>query len=527
MRNDTQSKRLQGMRKGVDASDSIHYERGRWCCPLYPLRIPRHSFKSAPGGSVSRGAEMRAERRSVRQLASSMAAGLPSSATDTATAPVHPLYPHPHTIMRCTLTHLHRLTHLTAFRPLFPVFSHHSSPQHHRNRFSTSSSTTVVPRSSPTSSSTMLAVVLERFITSRPGVVHLPHHRPPSLLSVDLSPTDVVVRVICAGVNPSDIKNVTGQMPHTTLPRTVGRDFSGVVCRTHPSASHILHRPVYGTGGELGYLRDGSHAEYLLLPLTALTPKPPSLTHAQAACVGVNFITAYTGLHLVGGLSPHDTVLVTGASGGVGTAVRQLAKLHGARVITVDRTPPKSPPPPTPTSADLALYLADLPPGLRRSPRHRRRPPPVHRPAGRRAHGGFVGGGRIQADGERADADLRLAGRGGGGASAANPGEQRPPRQHLHQAHEAVSLDLHDMYRRQLRLLGANSLYVDAVQSAKVLGEWGARFEAGEVTPAAIGEIVDVRRDGGKGVGAAYASVAKGARGKVVLAFDMQMAEQR
>ena len=372
----------------------------------------------------------------------------------------------------------------------------------------------------------MLAVVLQRFITAD-EVPSISLTTVPSLLSVDLSPTDVVVRVICAGVNPSDIKNVTGQMPHTTLPRTIGRDFSGVVCRTHPSASHLLHRAVYGTGGELGYLRDGSHAEYLLLPLTALTPKPATLTHAQAACVGVNFITAYTGLHLVGSLTPHDTVLVTGASGGVGTAVRQLAKLHGARVITVDRTPPKSPPSPNPTSADIALYLADLPQGfadlpatVAALPLFDAQPEDVHtvdslggkgfRPMGKGPTLIFDSlGGAVVAP------LLRTLASNGRLVNIST------------KAHESVSVDLHDMYRRQLRLLGANSLYVDAVQSAKVLGEWGARFEAGEVTPAAIGEIVDVRRDGGKGVGAAYASVAKGARGKVVLAFDMQMAEQR
>jgi NADPH2:quinone reductase len=69
-------------------------------------------------------------------------------------------------------------------------------------------------------------------------------------------------------VNPSDVKNVEGQMERTVLPRVPGRDFSGA------------SRPeVWGTGFTL----DGSHAELIGIPGAALWRKPSRLDHAQAA----------------------------------------------------------------------------------------------------------------------------------------------------------------------------------------------------------------------------------------------------
>jgi len=91
-----------------------------------------------------------------------------------------------------------------------------------------------------------------------------------------------------------------------------------------------------------------------------LPPSRSSWTYAQAAVVGVNFVTAYSGLHLVGRLQASDVVLITGASGGVGTAVRQLAKLAGAAVITVDRRRPQPDAATSPQSADAPSTLSDL-----------------------------------------------------------------------------------------------------------------------------------------------------------------------
>lgn len=79
-------------------------------------------------------------------------------------------------------------------------------------------------------------------------------------------------------------------MSGTTLPRTPGRDFAGLVV---DGPSSILNTEVWGSGGELGFTRDGSHAEFLVIPASGVSPEPRNLSFEQAACVGVNFITAY------------------------------------------------------------------------------------------------------------------------------------------------------------------------------------------------------------------------------------------
>ena len=94
---------------------------------------------------------------------------------------------------------------------------------------------------------------------------------------------EVLVQVAAAAVNPSDVKNVLGLMPHTTLPRTPGRDFAGVVTAGPPD---LRGMEVWGTGGELGFTRDGSHAEYLRLPRAAVRPRPTALFPEEAATVG-------------------------------------------------------------------------------------------------------------------------------------------------------------------------------------------------------------------------------------------------
>lgn len=74
---------------------------------------------------------------------------------------------------------------------------------------------------------------------------------------------EVLVKVQAAAINPSDVKNVLGKMSQTTFPRTPGRDFAGVIKQ---GPADLMGRPEFGTGGDLGFLRDGSHAEYLIVP---------------------------------------------------------------------------------------------------------------------------------------------------------------------------------------------------------------------------------------------------------------------
>jgi NADPH:quinone reductase-like Zn-dependent oxidoreductase len=103
-----------------------------------------------------------------------------------------------------------------------------------------------------------------------------------------------VVRVEAASVNPSDVKNIAGRMSQTTLPRIPGRDYSGVVV---DGPEEWINQEVWGTGGDVGFTRDGSNAEYIQVPVASLVRKPETLSFEQAACVGVTFVTAWCALN--------------------------------------------------------------------------------------------------------------------------------------------------------------------------------------------------------------------------------------
>jgi NADPH2:quinone reductase len=144
------------------------------------------------------------------------------------------------------------------------------------------------------------------------------------------------IKILAASVNPSDVKNVQGKMEGTILPRIPGRDFAGIVA---DGPANFLGTEVWGTGGDVGFTRDGSHAEFIVVPVGVLTPKPQKLSFEQAACVGVNFVTAYLGLVTRAKLQLGETLLVTGARGEVGSAVLQLGQRLNARLIAADRMP--------------------------------------------------------------------------------------------------------------------------------------------------------------------------------------------
>lgn len=145
-----------------------------------------------------------------------------------------------------------------------------------------------------------------------------------------------VVQVGAAAVNPSDVKATLGLMPKAVWPRTPGRDFAGTVI-DGPSA--WIGRQVYGSGGDVGITRDGSHARYLLLPEAALRERPRNISMDEAGAVGVPFVTAYEGFRRSGMPQAGQVVLVLGANGKVGQAAAQLAAQAGAKVIAVQRRP--------------------------------------------------------------------------------------------------------------------------------------------------------------------------------------------
>jgi len=164
-------------------------------------------------------------------------------------------------------------------------------------------------------------------------------------------PGEVAVDVRAAGVNPIDVKRYGGGMgaDPSQLPMRLGYETAGVVRAVGPDAVGPAG-PVSVGDEVIAYSVPGGYAETLLAPATSVLPRPPELSWEQAAGL---MLTGVTAVHLVRAtrIGAGDTVLVHGASGGVGLMAVQLAAARGARVIGTAR----------PANADLLRELGAEP----------------------------------------------------------------------------------------------------------------------------------------------------------------------
>ena len=192
----------------------------------------------------------------------------------------------------------------------------------------------VVPKVSPAGAMTMRAVVQHRY-------------GPPSVLAVSEvgipSPGrgDVLVRVRAASVHPGDYFVMTGvpyivrlayglRRPRNGIP---GRDLAGVVAAVGKDVTAF--RP----GDEVfGWSTAGTLAEYACVPEDHLVPVPANVSVMDAAAVPTSALTALQAMRKIANVQPGQTVLVTGASGGVGSFAVQIAKALGAEVTGVCST---------------------------------------------------------------------------------------------------------------------------------------------------------------------------------------------
>jgi NADPH:quinone reductase len=145
---------------------------------------------------------------------------------------------------------------------------------------------------------------------------------------------ELLIEVKAAAVNPSDVKAATGLMAYAVFPRTPGRDYAGVVI---DGPADWIGREVFGSSGDLGIRRDGTHATHLVVETEAVVEKPRTISWEEAAGIGVPFVTAMEGFRRAGMPKPGEAVLVMGVNGKVGQAAVQIASWHGARVIGVVR----------------------------------------------------------------------------------------------------------------------------------------------------------------------------------------------
>lgn len=143
-------------------------------------------------------------------------------------------------------------------------------------------------------------------------------------------PGQVVVRVKAAGVNPVDAYIRTGAYARTpALPYTPGTDAAGVVESVGAGVTGVA----VGDRVYVAWSLSGTYAEQALCAESQVHPLPERVLYAQGAAVNVPYATAYYGLFLRGGAIAGETVLVHGASGGVGVAAVQLARAAGMTVI--------------------------------------------------------------------------------------------------------------------------------------------------------------------------------------------------
>ena len=143
-------------------------------------------------------------------------------------------------------------------------------------------------------------------------------------------PGQVLVRVHAAGVNPYDtyMRNGTYAIK-PPLPYTPGSDAAGVV----EAVGERVTRRKKGDRVYTAKTVSGAYAEYALALESQVQPLPEKISYAQGAGVWVPYGTAFTALHHHAHARAGETVLIHGASGGVGTAAIQLAQAMGMTVF--------------------------------------------------------------------------------------------------------------------------------------------------------------------------------------------------
>jgi NADPH2:quinone reductase len=289
---------------------------------------------------------------------------------------------------------------------------------------------------------------------------------------------EALIQVKAAAINPSDVANVAGRFKKTTLPRTPGRDFAGVVIKGMQDEGE----EVWGSAPILGMERDGSHAEYVVVPLQTISPKPKSLSLAQAAAIGVPFITAWSAVVSAAQIQSGETILIVGAAGAVGQAATQIADWKGARVIGADTKSDKI----SGAESVVNTKTEDL----------RERVRELTSGKGVDVVLDAVGGPMFEPA-------LRSLAWGGRQVAISSKGDPR------------VTFNLVDFYHNSSRLLGLDSYGLTPQQIAEIESELHAGFEKGVLKPPQI-ESVPFE----KAVDA-YGRVAAGeATTKQVLSFD-------
>jgi NADPH:quinone reductase-like Zn-dependent oxidoreductase len=263
---------------------------------------------------------------------------------------------------------------------------------------------------------------------------------------------EVLIEVRAARLNRNDLSNVMGRLPYTTIPRTPGRDYAGIV---KDGPSELLGQEVWGTGKENGFIQDGSHAAYIKIHRDAVSIKPKSLSFTQAANCGTPYITAW---HAIEGCQVQESmkIVVIGASGAVGNAAIELALRRKAQVLALVRNESqlkelrlRG------VQADLCKAESSLE-SLKKTIYHY-----------------FAGGPDVIFDttGHWLPAAIDAIGRFGKVAVIVAPGDGQ------------VAISVRNLYRNGASIVGVNSLLYSAHECAVTLNQLAFDFDAGLMRP--------------------------------------------
>jgi NADPH:quinone reductase-like Zn-dependent oxidoreductase len=166
-------------------------------------------------------------------------------------------------------------------------------------------------------------------------VVVLTSHGGPEVLRVEERPDpplgagEVRIAVRAAGVNFADTAARVGVYPDAPKPPCVlGYEVAGVV----ESVGAGVESPSVGDRVVAG-VRFGGYAERVVVPAGQVLPLAERFSFEQGAAIPVNYVTAYCGLVVMGGVKAGERVLIHAAAGGVGTAATQIARQRGAEIF--------------------------------------------------------------------------------------------------------------------------------------------------------------------------------------------------
>ncbi|MBF9254598.1 NADP-dependent oxidoreductase [Pontibacter sp. 172403-2] len=154
----------------------------------------------------------------------------------------------------------------------------------------------------------------------------------------ELQEGEVLVRIKAAGVNPVDYAVREGYLKDflpTRFPVIPGWDMAGVVEDRGFSARRFSKGDEVYAYARRPVVQDGTFAEYIVIPETYLAKRPGNMSWEEASGIPLVGLTAYQCLFDAGNLQENQSVLILGASGGVGSMAIQLAKAKDARVVGV------------------------------------------------------------------------------------------------------------------------------------------------------------------------------------------------